>query len=73
MQSWVVSCFPVPKDTPGSISIKILSSSSTFNSSQVGLIKILSMVNDLKNSYEKKAGTINELYLEIRQIKHLVV
>ena len=31
------------------------------------------MLNDLKNSYEKKAGTINELYLEIRQIKHLVV
>ena len=36
MQSCVVSCFPVPKEIPGSISIRNLSLSSSFNSSQVG-------------------------------------
>ena len=52
MQSCVVSCFPVPKEIPGSISIRNLSLSSSFNSSQVGLINISSMVKEVKYFFQ---------------------
>ena len=52
MQSCVVSCFPVPNEIPGSISIRNLSLSSSFNSSQVGLIKISSIVKEEKYFFQ---------------------
>ena len=52
IQSCVVSCFPVPKEIPGSISIINLSASSGFTSSHVGLINISPIVNDEKYFFQ---------------------
>ena len=52
IQSCVVSCLPVPKAVPGSISIIFIPLCSSSTSSQVGLIKNSPTIKDLKYFFQ---------------------